>query len=184
MPRSLLCLALALLGSACFTGGASAATPLSFDGSCEIAGPIEPEQPINVLPRPGARFSFTGKGSCSGTLSGTARNRLRARVEVVGAETLFDTCELGPDFGVRTMLRIRRARKRWVRFPLTLEMPRVLTVGVFLLHGPEGGRAFGQAELVPPDAAAAIRDCGDLAGGITTATLEASFRTVSPLVGT
>ena len=162
------------------SSGAAVAT---FAGSCEIKGPIEPAKPINIIPSLGARFSVHGRGTCSGTIDGKPRNALRARLDVNDAETLFDTCELGPDVGVPLTLSIRRARKSWARFPLTLEMLRVATIGPFIVHGPGGGRASGLARLVPPDLNTALVECGDLAGGLTDATLEASFTTSADLVG-
>ena len=172
---------LLLLAVGLLAAPASAAGSRSFDGACEIAGPIEPAAPINVIPRFDARFSYHGKGSCGGVLNGRPRDDLRSRLDVDGARTLFDSCELGPDLGIPVTLSIRRARKRWVRFELTLQMIRVATIGPFVLEGAEGGRARGLAQLVPADLNAALAACGDPQGGITEAGLEASFETLATL---
>lgn len=183
MRRAGVALILALLGSTLPAASALGATPGTFEGACEIAGPIEPEEPINVVPRPGARFSFYGKGACTGELNGRARDGLRARLDVHSAQTLFDSCELGPDLGIPVKLAIRRARGRWVKFPLTLQMFRVTTIGPFILQGAGGGSAHGLAQLVPPDFQQALVACGDPQGGITVADLRAAFETAAPLAG-
>lgn len=173
---------LAFLGLGLLATPASGAPSRAFEGRCEIAGPIVPEDPINVFPRLGARFSFHGKGTCDGTLRNQVREGLRARLDAHRAQTPFDSCELGPDLGIPVTLAIRRAPRRWLRYPLTLELARIATFGPFLLHGAGGGWAHGTAELVPADLNQALAECGDPAGGIRAADLVAAFETGSPLV--
>jgi len=48
---------------AVFAGAASAS---SFSGSCKFSGPITPEPPITLVPRPAPQFEYSGSGVCGG----------------------------------------------------------------------------------------------------------------------
>jgi hypothetical protein len=95
--------------------------------------------------------------------------------------TLFDTCELGPDFNLHGSLTIN-LRRQAHRFAITVNLARLALVGPFLLTTAGGGRALGVAQFQPSDAAAAPQQCAS--GGISSASLVASFNTVAALVGT
>jgi hypothetical protein len=168
---------------ASITTPASASATRTFEGTCEVSGPIVPERPVNLIPRIGARASYRGHGTCQGRLDARAARTWKVRVRVDDADILFDTCELGPDIGIPATMLIRVRRKRVAEFPLTLDMVRVATAGPVLIRGPHDGAAFGLAQLIPADQAAAVAACADPNGGLSDAALAASFRTLSPLVG-
>lgn len=183
-PRRLeLALSLGALVIAAAATPASAAGARTFEGTCEVTGPIVPDPAVNLLPRPGARASYRGSGTCDGRLDSREPRRWKTRVRVDHADLLFDTCELGPDIGIPATLLIRVRRKRTAEFPLTLDMVRVATAAPLIVRGPHDGVALGRAQLIPADQAAAIADCADPAGGLADAQLAASFQTLSPLVG-
>ena len=85
-----------LLGNP-FTYDVAIAAP-GFSGSCHFSGPISPVPPITILPRPGAHFSYHGTGTCN---TGQA-----ITVTFTNVATLFDTCELGPDFNLHGAMTI------------------------------------------------------------------------------
>jgi hypothetical protein len=148
----------------------------SFSGSCEISGPISPNPGITVVPRPGSRFSFHGSGSCVGLLDKRTRERtLSARIDFVDVTTLFDTCELGPDFDLHGVLTIAPPHGRPARIRITLNLARLAVVGPFQIRGAGGGVARGIAQFSPDDAQAAITQCAGADGGITMAKLSASL---------
>lgn len=181
-PRALAALLGALVALA-IAAPASALGARTFEGACELSGPLAPDRPVNLVPQLGARASYRGRGTCEGRLDGRPARTLAARVRVKDADILFDTCELGPDVGLPATLRIRIRRRLIAEFPLTLDMVRVATVGPFVLRGLHDGLAAGVAQLVPPDQAEAVADCADPNGGITDADLVASFQTISQLTG-
>jgi hypothetical protein len=159
--------ALALAGLA--LPAAAPARTVPFSGSCRIGGPISPQPPITAFPRLGARFSFSGTGTC-----GPAP----ASLTFTNVTTLFDTCELGPDFGLRGTLRIGAAR-----FAITVNLARLALAGPLLVTTARGGVAVGLAQFAPTgDPATALRSCAG--AGIAAATLTARFRTLRPLSGT
>jgi hypothetical protein len=136
--------------------------------------------PITVVPKPGAHFSYAGSGGCRGTLGGHAVDSAPIAVTFTNVSTLFDTCELGPDFGLRGVAVIGSGQGRG-RFGITVNLARLAVAGPFLLTTADGGKALGVAQFQPQNQAAAPEQC--LSGGIATATLQASFHTLSPLVG-
>jgi hypothetical protein len=147
---------------------AAPARTVAFSGQCRLAGPIAPRPPITAIPRLGAHFSFAGTGTC-----GPAA----ATLTFTNVTTLFDTCELGPDFGLRGMLRIGGAR-----FAITVNLARLALAGPLLVTTNGGGVALGLAQFAPGDPATALRSCAG--AGIADATLSATFRTLRPLAGT
>ena len=175
-------LAVAIAGLLGMTPSAGAATH-SFSGSCDISGPIAPDPGITAVPRPGARFSFHGTGHCLGRLDGRPKRTMKVRLDFVDVKTLFDTCELGPDFGLRGPLTMRRRPGRWVRFPITLDLARLAIAGPLALRAAGGGLAVGLAQFTPADPRQALFQCGGAGGGLTDARLTASMHTLSPLVG-
>lgn len=183
MDARRLALALAVMALAAISTPASASAARTFEGACEVTGPIEPERPVNLVPRIGARASYRGHGTCDGRLDDRRPRTWKVRVRIDDADILFDTCELGPDIGIPATLLIRVRRKRIAEFQLTLDMVRVATAGPFVLRGPHDGVAFGTAQLIPADQAAAVADCANPNGGLADAKLAASFGTLSPLVG-
>jgi hypothetical protein len=141
----------------------AAARPSSgFSGSCQFSGPISPGRPITLLPVLGAHFSYSGSGSCSGGVPIT--------VSFTNATTLFDTCELGPDFGLHGLARIGT-----VKHHITVNLARVALAGPFVLTTSHHGLAFGAAQF----STASPTDC--LTPGVSTASLSANFQTVRPL---
>jgi hypothetical protein len=141
---------------------------VAFAGECRISGPISPQPPITLIPRLGARFSFAGGGKCGG---------VPATLTFTNVTTLFDTCELGPDFGLHGTLGIGAAR-----FAITVNLARLVLVGPLLVTTPGGGLALGVAQLSPTgDPVTELRNCAG--SGIAAATLSATFRTLRPFVG-
>lgn len=200
MKKPTLILTLALAAVACLSMAASApAQTRTFSGSCEISGLVTPKRPINILPLPlGAKFSFAGTGTCSGSLDGRPVVQRQAGYEIPLGEVFFDTCQLGPDLSLKGPLtilvrpgKVRKVKTKkgktkrvktkpvFATFPLGLDMLRVANVGPFILRGPGGGQAFGIAQLGGVDPAA----CANPGGGITEATLSARFETDSPFIG-
>jgi len=178
--RRLIVLGLALTIAA---PAAAKPTPRTFSGQCDLAGPITPKPGITVIPVPGARFSFHGTGRCQ-PQSGPSRP---ATLDFVNVTTLFDTCELGPDFDLHGLLTISRERKGrgpfLSRFPITVDLARLALAGPFELRAARGGLAVGVAQFAPAGAPQqALAQCGGADGGLTAATLTATFRTLSPLV--
>jgi|SRR5947209_2585058 len=160
--------------------GASAATS-SFSGSCQFSGPIKPTPPITLVPTPGAHFSYTGTGSCTGMLAGASVSGAPISVTFSNVSTLFDTCELGPDVRLSGVAEIGSGRQR-ARFAITIDMARAVLVGPFALSASGGGQAAGVAQFQPGNESTAPQDCAS--GGVGSASLTASFQTLSPLVGT
>lgn len=159
---------------------AAAGTPATFAGSCQFAGPISPGRPITVLPVPGAHFSYRGLGTCSGTLDQTAVAAAPITVTFTNASTLFDTCELGPDFGLHGVGTISSGRAL-DRFDITVDLARLAVVGPFVLRTAQAGLAAGIAQFVPADLQASLSQCAG--PGLDSASLSANFATLSPLVG-
>jgi hypothetical protein len=147
---------------------------VAFSGSCSFAGPIEPMPPITAVPKPGAHFSYSGIGSCTGSLPGPIH------VTFTNVATVFDTCEFGPDFGLRGTATIGSGAQRAL-FKITINLSRLALAGPFSLTTGGGGQAAGVAQFQPPNQSAAPKQCAS--SGIGSATLSASFHTVSPLVG-
>ncbi len=142
-----------------------AATRASFSGSCQFSGPITPMPPITAVPKPGAHFSYRGSGTCAGGAPIT--------VTFTDVATLFDTCELGPDFNLHGSATIGR-----LRLAITINLARLALAGPFWLTAAGGGQAIGLAQF----GASSPQQC--VSPGIASATLSATFRTLSPLVGT
>ena len=159
---------------------ASAQTPPTLSGSCSFSGPISPNPPITVVPKPGAHFSYAGKGTCNGSFDGQAVNGVPITLTFTNVETAFDTCELGPDFNLHGTLAVA-SRGTTADFPVTISLLRLALFGPFTLTTPGGGRATGTAQFSPANAAGAILQCGST--GVATATLSGSFKTSAPLVG-
>jgi hypothetical protein len=176
---SLLAAAVVLATSAVGTATA-AAQPQTLTGSCSVSGPIEPNPPITIFPKPGAHFSYQGAGTCSGALDGAAVSAAATTLTFTNVATAFDTCELGPDFGLAGTMSLR-AGDVTANFAITINLARLALVGPFALTTAGGGEALGTAQFTPPNEATAIQDC--LGSGISTATLSASFSTLSPLIG-
>jgi hypothetical protein len=153
-----------------------ARAPATFAGSCHFAGPIKLGRPITVVPVPGAHFSYAGAGTCTGALDGTKVAAAPLTVTFTDAMTLFDTCELGPDVGLHGVAAIGRDR-----FPIAVELARVLLAGPFLLSTPHGGRAAGIAQFQPADVQASIVQCGTT--GVPAASLSGDFTTLRALSG-
>ena len=152
----------AVVAGALAVPAAAHATTQGFSGSCRVSGPIVPGRPITLLPVPEAHFSFSGSGTCSGGLPIT--------VALKNVGTLFDTCELGPDFGLQGVATIGSQNLN-----ITINLARIAVAGPFLLTTPGGGLALGFAQF----AAANPTDC--ISPGVSTATLTASFQTLTPL---
>lgn len=159
--------------------GAGAATH-TLSGSCQFAGPISPTPPITVLPRPGAHFSYRASGACAGKLDGVDSGAIPISVLFTNVATLFDTCELGPDFNLKGIL-LAGVGQQPARFRITINLARLAIVGAFALTTPGHGRALGTAMFAPSNYATALQQCATT--GVGAASLAASFRTLSPLVG-
>lgn len=129
-----------------------------------------------MAPVPGAHFSFRGGGQCDGALDGGAVTAIAARLEFVDAQTLFDTCELGPDFNLRGTLSIGSSR-----FELTVDLVRLALTGPFRLTTSGGGLVLGTAQFLPAQSSTAVQQC--LGSGLLDASLAATFSTVTALSG-
>jgi hypothetical protein len=164
-----------LLGSVLALPAVAPGRTASFSGSCKFAGPIEPTPPITAVPKPGAHFSYSGSGSCTGSIPGPIS------VRFTNVSTAFDTCEFGPDLGLSGTMTIGSGPDR-VLFQITINLPRLALAGPFSLTAAGGGRAVGVAQFEPPNSSSAPQQCAS--GGIGSASLAASFNTVSALVGT
>src|SRR3954454_8679959 len=161
-----------------------ATDPHTFSGSCDIAGPISPMPGITVVPKQGARFSFHGSGKCVGLLDARRRERtMDAAIDFIDVTTLFDTCELGPDFNLHGVLTISPPRGPAAQIPIVLNLARLAVIGPFVVKGESGGQGSGTARFAPDDMQAAVTQCGGADGGVTAATLSASFTTSSALTG-
>jgi hypothetical protein len=158
-------LAAVVVASAILAGPASAAM---FSGGCKLSGPITPLPPITLVPRPNPHFDYAGSGVCGGR---------PATLTFVRASTLFDTCELGPDFPLHGVLAIGASR-----FAVSIDLVRVALAGPFVVTTRGGGLGVGVASFNPGNQTAAIEHC--LGAGVGSASLSASFSTLRPLVGT
>lgn len=156
----------ALLATGALAASASASTG-TFSGRCALSGPITPQPPITVIPRPHPHFDFYGTGTC---------NRSPATLTFMRASTLFDTCELGPDLPLRGILTIGS-----VGYAVTVDLVRAALAGPFLLRSGGGGLALGVASFNPGNPATALVGC--LSTGVAAASLSAQFTTVRPLGG-
>jgi hypothetical protein len=165
---------LALGGLGVVASAAPARSLLS--GSCSFTGPITPQPPITLIPKPGAHFSYAGTGRCDGAFDGRAAHALPITLTFTNVATAFDTCELGPDFNLTGTLAVGSSD-----FPITINLARLALFGPFTLTTPGGGRASGTATFAPANPAGAILQCAST--GIATATLSGSFTTSAPLVG-
>jgi hypothetical protein len=141
---------------------AAHATTQGFSGSCQFSGPITPGRPITLIPVLGAHFSYSGSGTCSGGVP--------ISVSFPNGSTLFDTCELGPDFGLHGLATIGTKKHH-----ITVNLARVAVAGPFVLTTRHHGLALGVAQF----ATANPTDC--LTPGVSAATLSANFQTVRPL---
>jgi hypothetical protein len=161
---------------------AAAAHPQAgtFAGNCSLSGPIQPVPAITLLPQAGSHFSFRGTGTCDGTIDGAAVAAAPVTLTFDDVATIFDTCELGPDFELAGPMTIGSGR-RSARFDVTLDLARVAIAGPFTLRSAGGGLAAGTAQFAPADPAAAPQQCAT--GGVADASLSASFRTLAPLQG-
>jgi hypothetical protein len=160
---------------------APAASPTrKLAGTCQFTGPIRPNPPITVVPKPGPHFSYRGTGTCTGTLDGAAIQKAPITVTFTNVGTAFDTCELGPDFNLTGAMSLRAGR-RTIDFTITIDLARLALAGPFELTTAQAGQAFGTATFQPPNPATAVTQCGG--SGVPEATLAANFRTTSPLVG-
>ena len=173
--------ALSLVAAAASPASASDAAPASFSGTCQFGGPLTIPRPITIIPVLGAHFSYAGTGTCNGKLDGAATPTAAITVTFDNASTLFDTCELGPDFPLSGVATIA-AGGATAAFDVTVYLVRVALAGPFTLTTPQRGLAAGVASFMPADAAAAVQQCA--VAGVATATLSATLVTVSPLRGT
>jgi hypothetical protein len=158
-----------------FAAPASARTS-TFSGKCDIAGPIAPHPPITVVPKPGPHFDYAGTGTCTGTRNGAA-GTLPAKVRIRNGSTLFDTCELGPDFNLHADL-ILGPRHHRSHYAVTVQLARVAVIGPLTVTTDGGGRAFGTGRFSTTDSPALCASTG-----VVHAALEVSFTTSSPFVG-
>ena len=134
-------LAAALLASLTLAGASNAApVAVPFSGSCQFAGPISPSPGITAVPQQGAHFSYLGSGTCAGTLGRAQVAKAPIKVTFTNVSTVFDTCELGPDFNLAGVARIGAGKQR-ARFKVTINLGRLALVGPFELHDP--GRRRG-----------------------------------------
>jgi hypothetical protein len=180
MVAALLAALLTLSGLVVLPAGAEPAAASSFSGSCKFSGPISPKPPITVVPKPGAHFSYSGTGTCSGTLDGAAVSSTPDAVTFTNVSTVFDTCEFGPDFDLAGRMLIGAGSHR-AAFNITINLARLALVGPFVLSTTGKGQALGIATFTPPSTATGVQECGTT--GIKLATLGASFNTTSPLIG-
>jgi hypothetical protein len=157
--------------------GPTNASAATFSGNCSFSGPLTIPRPITIVPVLGAHFSFQGSGACNGKLSGATVASAPLTLTFTDASTLFDTCELGPDFPLRGVMTIGAAR-----FDATVDLLRLALAGPFAITTPGGGLGAGVAQFEPASAAAALTQC--VSTGVTQATLAGRFATVTPLVGT
>jgi hypothetical protein len=162
------------------TPPSTVATPASFNGTCQFAGPISPGRPITLIPMLGSQFSYRGTGVCNGTLDGAGVKSAPNIVTFTNVKTLFDTCELGPDVGLGGTLRIGHG-PLVDSFNVVVHLARLALVGPFALTTAGGGLAAGVAQFTPPNVATAIQQC--VTPGLATASLSASFSTLTPLAG-
>jgi hypothetical protein len=118
--------------------------------------------PITLVPKAGAHFSYDGSGTCSGGLPITVR--------FTNVATLFDTCELGPDFALHGLATIGTRQLH-----ITINLARLAVAGPFVLTTPHHGLALGIAQFATSNPT----DC--ITPGVGAATLSANFQTVKPL---
>jgi hypothetical protein len=168
--------ALAALALALALTPSASAAPSRLDGSCSFAGPIKPTPPITLIPRSGAHFSFNGSGHCDGHLDGVALSAAPVAVTFTNVETVFDTCELGPDVNLHGTLTVAASH-----FEVTVDLARLVLAGPLRLTTTGGGLALGSAQFQPGDSSTAPQQC--VGAGVDNATLAASFTTLAPLVG-
>jgi hypothetical protein len=169
-------LLVAVVALAAFTPAASGHAS-SFSGSCKLTGPITPLPPITIVPRPGPHFDYLGAGACHGKLDGAAVTAAPAALAFDHASTLFDTCELGPDFPLRGSMTIGGDR-----FAVTIDLLRAALAGPFAISTAGGGLGVGVASFNPGSPIVALSEC--VKGGVATASLAANFSTLRPLIGT
>lgn len=158
---ALLAAAVAATLGAVLAPGSAAASP-AFSGSCQFSGPITPVPAITLIPLPGPHFSYEGTGTCTGGLPIT--------VTFKNVATLFDTCELGPDFGLHGLATIGGQNLH-----ITVNLARLAIAGPFVLTTPHHGLALGIAQFTTANPT----DC--ISPGVASATLTGSFQTVRPL---
>lgn len=161
--------------------GAAVTLPPSFSGSCAFSGPITPKPPITVVPIPGPHFDYAGTGSCSGTLDGAPVSAAPLTLTFTNVPTLFDTCELGPDFDLQGTMTIGTPPGRDL-FAITVNLARVALAGPFAVTTEGNGLGVGVGQFSPADASSAPQQCATT--GVAAASLSGSFNTISPLVGT
>jgi len=171
---------LTLGGSIVIPAAADPAATSSFYGSCKFSGPISPNPPITVVPKPGAHFSYRGTGTCSGTLGGSSVTSTPDTVTFTNVATVFDTCEFGPDFDLPGVILVGVGARR-AEFKITINLARLALAGPFVLTTIGKGQALGVATFTPPSTATGVKQCAS--SGITTATLAGNFNTTSTLVG-
>jgi hypothetical protein len=159
---------------------AAAPTPSAFAGSCQFTGPITPKPAITVVPLPGPHFSYSGAGTCDGTLDATPVSGAPLTVSFTDVATLFDTCELGPDFDLQGLMTIAPAGRRSL-FEITVNLARLALAGPFAVTTGGGGLGAGIAQFNPADAASAPQQCATT--GVSAASLTASFNTLEALIG-
>ena len=153
------------------------AAPSHLDGTCGFSGPIRPGAPITGTPSGAAHFSFAGSGTCDGHLDGAAITGRAVSVRFDNVQTAFDTCELGPDVDLPGTLVISGAT-----FAITVDLARAAVAGPLRVTTAGGGLGVGSAMFEPPDPVAAPQQCAQ--GGLSEASLTASFTTTQALVGT
>jgi hypothetical protein len=178
---ALCCVAVAVASAGAANAAAAVTAPSTFAGSCQFSGPITPKPGITVVPLPGPHFSYSGAGTCDGTLDAAPVTAAPLTVTFNDVATLFDTCELGPDFDLHGLMTIAPPGRR-VLFEITVNLARLALAGPFALTTGGGGLGAGIAQFNPADAASAPQQCATT--GVSAASLTASFNTLAPLVGT
>lgn len=171
----------AAVASLALAAAACASQRSAFVGSCRFSGPISPTPAITVLPRAGPHFSYSGVGTCDGALDAAQVKATPLTVGFTNVATIFDTCELGPDFDLHGLIAIGPAGKRAL-FDITVNLARLALAGPLALTTPGGGRAVGVAQFDPADPSSAPQRCATT--GVGAASLAASFDTLSALTGT
>jgi hypothetical protein len=144
-----------LAACALFAAPARAGTrhgPITFSGSCALAGTVSFDPPLSSAPQEGSAFA-TALGSCTGTLAGR-RGRTRtldgARARYVAWNRGLTSCGQGSATGGGYL--VLRGRK--LRFRLT--ETRITGAAALHLDGARGGSAEGTATIAQEEDPAEI----------------------------
>jgi hypothetical protein len=126
---------------------ASAAT---VTGACTLSGSANFNSPLTAQPGPNG-YSFTGSGSCSGTLNGTPITNAPASASASGSGTLG--CSASVSTGGTGTLTVNG-----VSVPFQINLVGTATEVVFHLTGNSGGAGVGHASFAL-DAQQAASEC-------------------------